>query len=129
MIACSAGQWPVSLDSTILPPTAQLDAYAFTSLWLQRLASVIEEMPPIYFKQHFLPLLPDHLHQDHDPVIQLALRLYRRESTIPPPSWRDNDKPRKTSAHYAILQYVVSAMPRHYIHPPHINTLSVISRL
>ena len=30
MITCSAGQWPVSLDLTILPPTAHLDAYAFT---------------------------------------------------------------------------------------------------
>jgi hypothetical protein len=86
MITCSAGQWPVSLDSTLLPPLTQLDAYAFTSLWLERLASVIEEMPPIYFKQHFLPLLPDHLLHDNDPVIHLALRLYRRQSTIPPPS-------------------------------------------
>jgi hypothetical protein len=87
MITCSAGQWPasVSLNSTMLPPSAHLDAYAFTSFWLERLASVIEEMPPIYFKQHFLPLLPDHLLQDHDPVIQLALRLYRQQSTIRAP--------------------------------------------
>ena len=117
MITCSTGQWPVSLDSTILPPTAHLDAYAFTCFWLERLASVIEEMTPIYFKQHFLPLLPDHLLQDHDPVSQLALRLYRPQSTIPPPSWRDNLKPRKSSADYANFEDWTSfaaAVPQAY---------------
>ena len=54
-----------------------LDAYAFTGLWLEKLASVIETMPHTYFKQYFLTLLPDNIIHDNDPVMLLALRLYR----------------------------------------------------
>jgi hypothetical protein len=77
VITCSAGTWPVSLNFTLLPPLKHLDAYAFTSLWLEKLASVIEIMPRTYFKQYFLTLLPDNIIHDNDPVMLLALRLYR----------------------------------------------------
>jgi hypothetical protein len=81
VITCPAGTWPASLNSTLLPPSAHLDAYAFTCLWLEKLASVIDNMPHTYFKQYFLPLLPENLLHDNDPVIHLALRLYRRQLT------------------------------------------------
>jgi hypothetical protein len=117
VITCPAGTWPVSLNSTLLPPSEHLDAYAFTCLWLQKLASVTENMPHTYFKQYFLPLLPENILHDNDPVMLLALRIYRRQSTIPPPSWHDNIKPRKSSADYVNFQdwtSFVAAAPQAY---------------